>query len=223
MALKINLPNPLIVFDTETGGLDGDFEIKWNRDQCLKASVNSIVEGRVTKTPAPILEIGAVVLSPSTLDEIAVFHTICGPEKGQTIENFMSQCSDQALKINGFGERVSELAEAKPLSECLKDFIKFIPNRFMAGGQNLRFDMHMIESACYRFGINYAFRATPIELAPLAQIYFSLPDTPIVANYKLTTIAQALGVPTENAHTALADVRMTVACLKKILEKFTSF
>lgn len=220
MSLKINLPYPVLVFDTETGGLNGDYELDWNKNDLLK--VNQIVEGKILKLPAPILEIGAVTLSPNTLDEIKEFHTLCGPEVGQSFDDFISTCSQKALEVNGFGTRLEELREAPPLSVALKNFIDFMPKRHIAGGQNLRYDMHMIDSACKRLGVPFGFKNSPLELVTLAQIYFSLPDTPIVANYKLTTIAEALEISTKNAHSALADVRMTVNCLKVIIDRFAS-
>lgn len=220
MDLKINLPYPVVVFDTETGGLNGDYEIEWPKDNTLK--INQKIEGRITKRPVPILEIGAVILSPNTLDEIGQFHTLCGPEQGQSLEDYRSSCTDQALAVNGFGSRFEELRSAPPMSKALKNFLDFLPKRHMLAGQNLRYDMHMVDAACTRFNLGFTFKNSPLELVTLAQIYFSLADTPIVANYKLTTIAEALGIPTTNAHSALADVRMTVACLKTMINRFAS-
>lgn len=227
MDLKINLPGPVVVFDTETGGLNGDFEINWTKKNDV--GVNQLVEGKVTKRPAPILEIGAVILSPNSLDEVSSFHTLCGPEEGQSIESFMGDCTDRALSVNGFGSRIEELEKAPPMSVAIKNFLNFLPKRYMIAGQNLRYDMHMIEAACSRFGINmynnsqsFEFKQSPLELVTFATFYFALGDTPIVANYKLTTIAEALGISTDNAHSALADVRMTSACLKKILSRFSA-
>lgn len=219
MDFKLNLPSPVVVFDTETGGLNGDYEVKWTK---ANAKVNQLIEGSVTKVPAPILEIGAVILSPTSLDILEEFHTLCGPEEGQSFEEFISYCAPEALKVNGFVDRLDELRNAPPMSVAVKNFLNFMPKRHIVGGQNLRFDIHMIDAACARLGINFSFKDSPLELVTLAKIYFSLPDTPMVANYKLTTIASALGIPTEGAHSALVDVKMTVECLRIIINRFGS-
>jgi DNA polymerase III epsilon subunit-like protein len=80
----------------------------------------------------------------------------------------------------------------------------------------------MINSLCMRTGVDFQFRTNHIlELIAYSLIYFSLPNTGTVANYKLTTICECLGIPTDEAHTALADVRMTAECLRIFLEEFT--
>ena len=124
---------------------------------------------------------------------------------------------------------IDEIKAAPPMSEALKSFKDFFPKsgtrlaKFLPCGQNIRFDIDMLNAACRKSGIDLEIKTPPLELITYSQLYFSLPDTEIVANYKLTTVAQALGISTKDAHTALADVRMTLACLKKIFARFSSF
>jgi DNA polymerase III epsilon subunit-like protein len=80
----------------------------------------------------------------------------------------------------------------------------------------------MVNAMCVRHGVNYQIRTNIIlELIAYSLLYFSLPNTGSVANYKLTTVAECLGISTDEAHTALADVRMTAACLRKYFQEFT--
>lgn len=228
MDLKINLPYPLVAFDTETGGLNPDHEITWNLEQVERGNVGEVVSGKIQKLPAPILEVGAILISPKDLSEIDSFHSLCGPEKDEPFERFLNRCSRTALEINGFKGRLEELKAAPPLSVALKNFKEWLPKqggnkvgKFLPTGQNVRFDIEMINAACKHYGVDLQIRTPPIELMSYSQLYFALPDTEIVANYKLTTVSQALGISTKDAHTALADVRMTLACLRKMFSRFS--
>jgi DNA polymerase III epsilon subunit-like protein len=227
MDLKLNLPYSVVAFDTETGGLNSDYDINWSLDRS-NIELGSTINGQVSKLPAPILEIGALILSPKNLDEVSYFHSLCGPEKTETFESFMSKCTDKALEINGFKDRLEELKAAPPTSEVLKKFIAWLPRsgtsypKYIPCGQNVRFDIEMINGSCKRLGIDFEIRTPPLELTAFSQLYFALPDRETVANYKLTTVASALGIPTKDAHTALADVRMTAACMKKMFFRFST-
>lgn len=228
MDLKINLPYPVVAFDTETGGLNSDFDISWSLDRA-NVALGSTVNGQVTKVPAPILEIGALTLSPKNLEEVSFFHSLCGPEKDESFSSFISKCSTTALEINGFKNRLDELEAAPPTSEVLKKFIAWLPKqgksypKYIPCGQNVRFDIEMINGCCKRLGIDFEIRTPPLELTAFSQLYFALPDRETVANYKLTTVASALGISTQDAHTALADIRMTAECMKKMFLRFSTF
>ena len=226
MKLQLNLQDPIIVFDTETGGINPDDVIQWSLIRS-KIKPGDKVDGRLVKQPSPILEIGAVRLNPFTMEEEDEFHAICGPEKGETFKTFIGKCTTEALQINGFIDRFDDLKKAKPTSEVLKDFIAWLPKtktgrpKFIPSGQNARFDIDMVNHAFLRYGINFQIYRQPLELMSFSLLFFGLKDTQIVSNYRLSTVASALGISTENAHTALADVRMTAECLRKIFYRFS--
>lgn len=227
MGINLIFPHPIVVMDTETGGLNPAIEIEWTLDK-TSHRVDNIVTGKIKKLPAPILELGAIKLDPKDLKEIDCFHAICGPEKDESFEDFLSTCTPKALEVNGFKDRLNELKEAKPLSECLRNFLTWLAkdsvtrkiDKFIPCGQNVTYDIDMLNMAFARFGINYQIYEHPLELISYSRVYFSMPDTETVANYKLTTVCKALGISTDKAHTALADVKMTATALKKMLERF---
>lgn len=220
--MKYNFSYPIVVFDTETGGLLSASSIDWNLDPDKKYEVGSQITGHLKSVASPILELGAIIVNPQTLEEQSYFHAICGPEKDEPFDAFLARCSSTALKINGFNQRLDELKKAKPLSEVLRDFAKWLPRKFTPCGQNVRFDIDMVNAACSRYSVNFQIKSAPLELMSYSQLYFALPDTEIVANYKLATVSNALGISTENAHSALADVRMTAECMRKIFKRFSS-
>lgn len=220
MEPRLNLPAPIVVFDTETGGLNADDEIQYPLN--IERKVGTAITGKLVKLAAPILEIGAVVISNRNLKELKAFHSLCGPEKDETFEEFLARLDPKALEVNGFGKRLEELKAAPPLSQVLRDFVAWLPKGFIPCGQNVKFDYEMVNYACERFGINFQFKVQPLELTSYSQLYFALPETEIVANYKLATVSEALGISTEGAHTALADVRMTAQCIRKMFDRFST-
>jgi DNA polymerase III epsilon subunit-like protein len=221
--LKLVYSEPIVVFDTETGGLNPTFEIDWDISRTLKAG--DTIQGTVKTVYAPILEIGAVKLSQFTFEELDQFYSLCGPEQGQTVDDLLALCSSGALEVNQLDKRKDELAKAPPLSVVLKKFISWATKeskQFIPAGQNVRFDIDMINASCKRLGIDYQIFNPPIELRDFSAFYFALPDTPIVANYKLTTVASALGIKTDGAHHALVDVKMETECLRRIFRRFSA-
>lgn len=219
----VNFGSPLIVFDTETGGL-------CPRDQFDLPRQHKLIPGdkvpvRFIAPAAPILEIGACRLDPITLKELDYFHSYCGPDEGETVDQLLARCDRKALEVNGLDKKKAELASAPTCKEVLKKFIYWATDKtgkFKPAGQNVRFDIDMVNMWCWVYGIDFEIQESPQELKCLAEVYFALPDTPVVANYKLGTVAEALGINTERAHEALYDVRMTAECLRKIYSRFSA-
>lgn len=227
MGFNLIFPHPIVVVDTETGGLNPAIEIEWTLDKSAHR-VGNTVTGKIQKLPAPILELGAIRLDPKDLKELDSFHTLCGPEVGESFDDFLQTCTAKALEVNGFKDRLDELKQAPPLSQGLRLFLKWLAkdsvekkiDKFIPCGQNVTYDIDMLNMSFARLGINYQIYDHPLELMSYSRVYFSMPDTETVANYKLTTVCKALGISTDKAHTALADVRMTAAALRRMLERF---
>jgi DNA polymerase III epsilon subunit-like protein len=226
MNLELNLQDPVVVIDTETGGLNPSEAVEWNLDRS-NIQIGDKIAGKFIRHAAPILEIGAIILNPFNLEEVAEYHSLCGPEVNEPFDKFMAKCTPEALRINGFKDRTQELKKAKPTSQVLSEFINWLPKtkggrpKFIPAGQNARYDIDMINHACMRFGVNFQITHYPLELMSFSLLFFGLKDTEIVANHRLTTVAAALGVSTEKAHTALADIRMTAECLRRIFSRFS--
>lgn len=225
--LKLSFNDLIIVFDCETGGLFADNEITWNVDREASLKKGDKIQGVVKNHYTPILEIAGVRLNPFTLEEEDTFYSLCGPEEGESIQDLLNRCEEEAFKINNLNNKLEELEKAPALSKVIEDFVNWSTlskqrKNFIPSGQNVKFDIDMVNATCKRFGIDYQIKRSPLELRSYSQFYFALPDTPIVANYKLTTIAEALGISTEGAHEALEDVRMTSECLKIMFKRFAS-
>jgi len=231
--LRVNFSYPIAVFDTETGGLEPDPVIDWDLTTDV-SKPGQKVEGKVKIPAAPILELAAVILDPVSLEEISSFHTYCGPAEGETVAQLLDRCSPEALEVNGFdsGKRREALKTAPSQKAALQSWVDWLitntdsrgryPKKFIPCGQNVRFDINMLNSSFRRAGIDFQLKSQPLELIGFSMLYFGLPNTGSVARYSLEVVAQALGISIDDAHTALADVRMTAKCLKTYVKAFTS-
>jgi DNA polymerase III epsilon subunit-like protein len=225
----INFDHPLVVFDTETGGLQSYDQVDFNfLGSGLPEfySVGQELTGRVVKPMTPILEIGAIKYDPKTFEEISTFHSYLGKEEHQTFDEYLNSCDKKALEINKLSTKIDLLASAKPGSLVITEFIEWAKGnhgQFIPAGQNVKFDIDMLQGWAKKFGISsaldYRTIGYPEDLRYYSRFYFSLPQTPTIPNYKLSTIASALGLNTDNAHEALPDVRMTAECLKIIYKR----
>lgn len=130
-----------------------------------------------------------------------------------------------ALKVNGCTEEEMR-GFAAPIDVC-DQFINLMAryvdrydrnDKLQVVGYNVRFDLDMIDAWVRRCGESFLWSYLgpyPVDPLPLlAHLrYLGLISVP---NFKLTTIAEALGVPIDNAHDALADIKMTRAVLRKL-------
>lgn len=216
--LKLAFDAPVVIMDTETGGLSPKPDIRWYSEEFTK---DQKVEGIVSEAPSPILQISAVRLNQQTLEEEKYFDTLVGPNYDETVDQLLSRCTSQALEVNGIGKRKDELAQAPSLQQVMSKFLNWLPRRYLIAGQNIQFDLNFLNAAMESIGKTERFYGQPLELLAFSRLYFSLADTPIVANHKLETIASALNIDTESAHDALFDCRMTADVMRKIFKRFS--
>lgn len=227
----VNFENPIVIFDTETGGINHSDVIEWDFPTLERFNFykpGQEVRGIIKEAANPILEIAAIKYNPKNFNKIDSFHSYLGPEHNQTFEEYLATCNPEALRINKLGDNLDLIRNARPGSEVLVDFIKWAVGNhkyFIPCGKNIDFDIKMVQSACTKFcisnGLNYRNMGYPLELMSYAIYYFNLPDTPIIPNYELSTICAALGIDSSRAHEAMFDVEMTAECFKVIFKKFS--
>lgn len=222
MSLKLSFDHPIVIMDSETGGVHPKANVRWVSDKFEK---DSKVEAIVVDSPAPILQIAAVKLNQQNLDEIDSFSTLVGPDAGESVENYLSRCNPQALEVNKLHERIDELREAPDIKKALNAFINWLPKpwNYIVAGQNVQFDLNFFNAKLEEVNSNDRFYGQPLELLSISRLYFSLPDTPIVANHKLENIASSLDIKTEDlqVHDALVDCRLTADVMRKMFKRFS--
>lgn len=227
----VNFENPIVIFDTETGGINDSEVIEWNIPTLNKFNfykAGDRVTGVVKSAANPVLEIGAIMYNPKNFKEVSRFHEYLGPEKQQSFEEYIDSCTRLALEKNTLINKLHLLKNARPGSEVILDFIQWATSTskyFIPAGKNIDFDIRMLQSSCARFsihrGLSYKNMSYPLELMGYAIYYFSLPDTPIIPNYELSTICNALGIDNRRAHEAMYDVQMTAECFKIIFKRLS--
>jgi len=219
--LRLAFSSPVVIMDSETGGLSPNPSIRWGDTNTPNVNKDDKLQGIVIEPPSPILQISAVKLNQQTLEEEDHFDTLVGPNKGETVEQYLNRCNPEALEVNQIDKRKDELKKAPPLEIAMKNFLQWLPKWYTIAGQNVQFDLNFFNAALEYLSNDYRFISQPLELTAFAKLYFALPDTCIVANYKLENVASALGVDTSDAHNSLADCRITAEVMRRIFKRFS--
>lgn len=180
----------MLFIDTETTGTD--------------PVVNDIIQAA-----------GKILVNGEVKEE---FDILCQPFDHDTIE-------DGALKVNG---RTKEELKTFPAPETLYNtlqpmFKKYVnpfnkQDKFIAGGQNVKFDLGMMHENFKKNGDDFFFsfvHAATFDTLNLAIMLEMKEKRKIFTpNYKLESICKCLGVKLDNAHNALADIESTMECAR---------
>ncbi|MFY9262875.1 MAG: DEDD exonuclease domain-containing protein [Actinomycetaceae bacterium] len=174
----------------------------------------------------PLSEVTFIVIDIETTGEGPGEHSITEiaavkVRGGEVLGEFSTLVNPQA-PIPAFvtvltGITQSMVALAPPISAVMPAFVEFIGNDpdVMLVAHNAKFDIGHLKGACA--ALNYEFPARNIlDTVKLARRTFSRDE---VRNYKLATLAQAVGATTTPTHRALDDARATVDLLHAILDR----
>lgn len=190
----MNRPTRIVFFDLETGGLDPEQH--------------------------PILQIAAVVVDSTTLDEIESFD--------RKILVNVDSCDAKALEMNHFQSDVWA-KEALPSADVRNQFTELLRrhstveqtsqrgNRFyvaqMAGHNIASFDMLFLQRWFKNGGAFCPASYRPLDTLQRAAWHFQENDVPLPKDLKLGTLCDYFGVPIADgeAHDALSDVRGNIA------------
>jgi len=168
-----------VVFDLETTGLS-----PWAGDE--------------------IIEIGAIKIFGSEIDEKNVFHSLVNP--GRPIPS-------EATKINGITNEM--VKDAPPFREVIGGFLDFVGNAWLVA-QNAKFDMSFIIKSMLAANIHR-------ELEVYDTVLMSKRVFPECARHNLDVICERLRLTYDSStrHRSLEDAKITALAfleLKKRLE-----
>ena len=112
----------------------------------------------------------------------------------------------EALRINGYTEEAWK--DAITLKDALTEFSVLARNG-IAVGHNVSFDMGFLETAFRTTGLPFPLHYHKLDTISLA--YAKLWDKKEVQAFSLKALCEYFSITNENAHTALADTRATLA------------
>lgn len=136
-------------------------------------------------------------------------------ENGEIVQSYQTDVNPQEaldqhiIDLTGITDQ--QLAQA-PLFSQVAGVIYDLLEDAVFVAHNVAFDANLLAEALFWEG--YELRTPRVDTVELAQVCF-----PRFQNYSLGSLCQELGVPLENAHTALADAQATAALLRILMER----
>jgi len=147
---------------------------------------------------------------------------------GRLVEEKLFRCnpltetikfSEEAYRVNGVSEEtiksyLPELSVVHDIAGFLDPYVdETAPNeeRLVLAGYCCEFDYKFLKAMLERYGfaMDYFFSERMIDVHELVKRAFDkglLPNTP---NKKLETMTKALGIPHEDSHSAMSDIKAT--------------
>ena len=176
MQLSLEL-DEYVVFDLETTGLS-----PWGGDE--------------------IIEIGAMKIFGSDIDEANHFHTLVNPKR---------LIPEEATKVNGITNEM--VASAPILEDVFPKFLDFIGSAWLVA-QNARFDMSFL----MKYLVQYKMSR---NLEVYDTMLFSRRCFPNESSHNLDIICQRLGlhVTPEERHRSIGDVKLTAKAFVLLKER----
>lgn len=122
--------------------------------------------------------------------------------------------SESAFKVNGVAEQtiLSYPPPGEVVRQMAEDLRQNMPaEKYVFAGYNCKFDYGHIEALFSRNGVLMGdfFNGSLIDVLELVRKASDRGLLPATKDRKLETMAKALGIPHENAHTALDDIKAT--------------
>jgi DNA polymerase III epsilon subunit-like protein len=122
--------------------------------------------------------------------------------------------SEEAFAVNGISEE--EIRSYPPLESVVPEFVEDIkkhlpPEKYVFAGYKCDFDFGHIGALLYRggFQITDFFNKRMIDVLELVKKAGAMGVLPETRDRKLGTMAKALGIAHEAAHTAMDDINVT--------------
>ena len=169
-----------VVFDLETTGLS-----PWGGDE--------------------VIEIGAMKVFGSEIDEQNQFHSLVNPKR---------LISEEATRINGITNEM--VVGAPTFEEVFPKFLDYVGSAWLVA-QNAKFDMSFLMKYMVQYKISR-------NLEVYDTIHFSRRCFPEATSHNLDLICQRLGfkVQSDKRHRSIEDVRLTAKAFVAMREKLGS-
>jgi DNA polymerase III epsilon subunit-like protein len=193
----------LVVFDLETTGVDVE------RDEIIQ--IGAVCVDLDTGAERSEFE---VKIKPSPKGEASLLRMQDeGFKNSYDSEIWASKAVPKALGLNRFAGYVGRYKDQGKISKTGKSY-------YVAQGcgyNAAKFDHPLILNACRSCNIFLPMNMLCWDTLQLAMFVFHLAHIE-PPDFKLSTVAEALEIPLENAHDALADVRATAQITLKLMD-----
>jgi DNA polymerase III alpha subunit (gram-positive type) len=177
------------------------------------------------------IETSGLTLGEHAIIQIAAYCPATGEVFERKLHFCLSKADPRALAVNSYDERLWE-SEAIHPADAARDFGSYLSRhsftrKVSSGGgtydvaqtasyNGAAFDMPWIIRLFKHFKVRMTAEYKTWDAMQLA--LWLLPD---LKSHKLTEVAAHLGVATDGAHDAMADVRMLEHVTRKLMERIT--
>lgn len=172
-----------------------------------------IVKAGVQKNVYVVFDLETTGLSRyySEIIQIAAIKIVCGKKVAEFNKYIKPRkpIPSEVTQINGITNEM--VAGCSPFKSVVNEFLLFAADCTLVGYNIANFDLGILNNRMY-MEVGRTLSAKYIDIYQMAQGISGLKD------YKLTTLATHFGIPTEGAHNALVDCKMTEKSFEKLRE-----
>jgi DNA polymerase III subunit epsilon len=158
----------------------------------------------------PIIEIGAVRATSSSRRVIDKFEIKLAVPRNMIVER-------DARIVNGYSE--IQWQDAIEQSAGLADFLRWLPDRFVAGGYNFPFDKRFLIYSFAKYGLSPPGWIERLTIDPMQHLKNNKAMYPTLVNAKLDTVCEHFGITNSIRHRALADAERTRLVYLRLMRK----
>jgi DNA polymerase III alpha subunit (gram-positive type) len=152
-----------------------------------------------------ITELAAIRITADLKEEKIILHRKCRMQ-------WPERASGEALAVNGYS--AAAWANAYPIRVALVDLATTIDSSVVVWGHNVHFDLDFLREAYARESLPMPAFKYALDTMTLA---WPLAARGYVDKLALDALCSKYGISNEGKHTALADVRRTIALYKKLM------
>lgn len=170
----------------------------------------------ILQTEYVIFDVETTGLSPDEGDRIVEIAAVKfkGEEIIEEFDSLVNPERDIPFGAQRIHNITNEMVDDAPQrSEVLPKVIGFIGNACLVG-HNIKFDLDFLCSELAQIGRKLKDETPAVDTLKMAK--FLLPP---IRSYSLSSVAMNLGATVNETHRALADVKLTCAVLKHLLNK----
>lgn len=157
------------------------------------------------------IEIGAVLLDKSSLNELKSFSVLVKRQETNGTES-------RAMQLHG--RSLADIQRGQEASDAVREFLEKFGTDYLIAGWNVAFDIEFLRALLRRTGNGDLFYAVDYHRVDVWSIAQFLKSIGWFQNdvSSLSCLCEELGLPRSLTHSGLEDARLTATALRRLVE-----